>query len=129
MQVHLLSCRSACVACKKRGLQPLKLEQDFSKLLSGKHPDFGRKSLPAGGGGFATAKLNLPHKGGLSLLRKSTGPQNNTSSTEHTDCVRAMLDRHRPSLLLDFSKSQGLNYFDNLFYSQGVVLWNSNCMG
>jgi hypothetical protein len=34
-------------------------------------------------------------------------------------CLLA-IDLHRPSLLLDFSKSQGLNYFDNFFT---VKLW------
>ncbi|PLW43278.1 hypothetical protein PCANC_17379 [Puccinia coronata f. sp. avenae] len=45
MQAHLLSRRSTCVACKTRGLQPLKLEQDFCNILSGEHLDFSQ-SLP-----------------------------------------------------------------------------------
>ena len=62
MQAHLSFRGFICIILKTKELQPLTFEQDFCKILSGKHPGFSRKSLPAGGVALPPAKLNLPHR-------------------------------------------------------------------
>jgi hypothetical protein len=60
MQEHLSFCRTTCVTLKMRELQPPKLETDSRKILLGKHLDLSCKSLPEGGGGFATRQTQAP---------------------------------------------------------------------